>query len=251
MCKKSGRLWYRYEVAHTVQHEKPDWENIPAHARSRWQRLAAHTHGYVTPGNVITALGVLLSLGGLIMIYQGRTMLGLFILLLGRIADLLDGFVADRTGTKSHVGEALDAGFDKVIAVAAIAVFLAKHTVPWLPLGVVLVQSFIVVALGAIAQVRRRHVHPSEPGKYAAMMVWMSLFLFVLAHAVSGRSVFIVDWLQVLGYVFLILFAVLSIDAIAGYRTVVTAAGSRHNKPRTLQQGLTGWMLRQIKKGNR
>ena len=213
-------------------------------SRTRWQRIAARTHGYLTPGNAITALGVLLSLAGLFLIFQGRIMFGLFILLFGRIADLLDGFVADRTGTKSHVGEALDAGFDKVIAVAAIVVFLVKHTVPWLPLGVVLAQSVIIVGLGAVAQIRKRHVHPSEPGKYAAMSIWISLFLFVLARGVSAQNVFAADWLQAFGYLWLVLFVLLSIDAVLGYWTVVTGSGSRYSTPRTLQQGMSGWLIR-------
>jgi phosphatidylglycerophosphate synthase len=229
-------------VSHTIQHEKSDWEAIPPPSRTSGQRLAARTHGYITPGNLITMCGVLLSFGGLALLYNHRFGWGLLLLGLGRLADIIDGLIADRTKTKSRVGEALDAGFDKVVAVATIMVFLIKDLVPVWPLVIILAISLCNVGLGAIAKLRHRIIHPTQAGKYAALLQWASLLLFVLAKVVMDQSVFVIDLCIALGYIVFMLSMLPAIDAMLGYMN--DAFGRRRWHDVDVRTGLSGRFLR-------
>lgn len=229
-------------VSHTVQHEKSDWEAISPPLRTSWQRLAAHTHGFVTPGNLVTICGVLLSFVGIGFLYNERYGWGFILLVLGRFADIIDGFVADRTKTKSRVGEALDAGFDKVVAVAAIVVFLWKDVVPFVPLIILLVISMCNVGLGAVAKLRRRIIHPTQAGKYAALLQWLSLCFFVLAKAITSWSIFGADLCNFVGYGALVISLLPAIDSARGYAH--DAFGRAKWRDASISSGLSGHFLR-------
>lgn len=225
-----------------MQHEKSDWDAVPPQARTRWQRIAAATHGFVTPGNVITTLGLLLSSLGLYVLWNRRFASGLCLLLAGRLLDIIDGLVADRTKTKSHVGEALDAGFDKVVAVAAIVVFLTKGFVPQFPLAVILVVSLCNVGFGAVAKLRRRPIHPTQTGKYAAFLQWICLLFFVLAAAIASRSVFGADICNFMAYVVFAVSLLPGIDSAVGY--ACDAFGRHPWRDASIHTGLTGAFVR-------
>jgi phosphatidylglycerophosphate synthase/diacylglycerol kinase family enzyme len=103
-------------------------------------------------------------------------------LVIGRLADAIDGYAADATGTKSPLGESVDAGLDKVIAFVTLAVLLSTNTVPWwivLPIAVLNLWNMIMTWYGDL---RAIHVQPSRNGKWAAFGYWASLSLFLSAR---------------------------------------------------------------------
>ncbi|MBM4434168.1 MAG: CDP-alcohol phosphatidyltransferase family protein [Chloroflexi bacterium] len=75
----------------------------------------------VTP-NAITALGVLLTVTGAVLVAQERPMAALLVLIAGSLADTLDGTVARASGGGTKVGAFFDSTADRV---ADAAIFTA------------------------------------------------------------------------------------------------------------------------------
>src|SRR5437764_4120352 len=96
----------------------PDWENVSQNDWNRWQRHAQATHSLITPGNVISILGLLGVFLSLLLINNTHYRLGLIILAVSRLLDIVDGWAAQITGTKSPFGERIDAATDKIATFA-------------------------------------------------------------------------------------------------------------------------------------
>lgn len=164
-----------------------DWDATPAAKRNYWQQLAARTHGLATPGNIATILGLALVVIGLVAIERGDFVVGLVTVMFGRIADVLDGLIAARTRTKSRLGEALDAGADKIAIAGTLVVVVLQHVLPlWLAL-LAATKSAANVVFAAIAQSQKRPLHPSAAGKLATGGEWLALGLLIGAKAAEGR----------------------------------------------------------------
>jgi len=156
-----------------------DWEKIPHTQRNYWQRIAAATHGVVTPANGVSVAGILLAAWGLACIGQHRLGPGLLLLGAGRLADIVDGYVADGTGTKSWIGEGVDATFDKLVAAGALVVFGMAHIMPWWLIALFAAQQLATVAISLSAVIKHATVHPSLTGKIVTAGQWV----LVLAYA--------------------------------------------------------------------
>lgn len=74
----------------------------------------------ITP-NAITALGVMLTLAGAVLVAQERPLPALLILILGSVADTLDGVVARASGGGTKLGAFLDSTADRVADSAVFA----------------------------------------------------------------------------------------------------------------------------------
>lgn len=187
--------------------KKPDWEHVAPRHRNRWQRLAAATHGIVTPANLISLLGFLLVVAGLLLLLRHRLWEGALLVVAGRLADLADGFVAQRVRTKSPLGEAVDATIDKLGALLALGAFAIADLAP---LWVLTAIALLNIVNTTVSLAARRHgtvIHPSAAGKQATAAQWMLLALYI------GTSQTTADW--VLGAALITL--VWSTVATAGY----------------------------------
>jgi phosphatidylglycerophosphate synthase len=177
--------------------KKPDWELVEPEQHTVIQRIAANTNGYVTPGNGITLAGGALVAAGLTDIYNGNTYRGIALATAGRFADLFDGMVAHKTGTKSAKGEALDAGMDKLAAVGALGILAVKDLVPMQAIGLFGAQNIVNAVATAVAKKRGAEIHASRAGKLNTVYQWVSLGLFTLSkttetnfHSVSRVAEF-------------------------------------------------------------
>lgn len=164
-----------------------DWHAIPLAKRSIWQRVAGQTRGIVTPGNIISMLGIALVLAGLGAMWQGQYMLGFVLLTIGRICDIADGTVAHATRTKSPLGEAVDATCDKISAFATLIVFAAASLLWWPAAVLIGVQNLLNSYIGLIGKQRRYRLHPLPTGKISTAGEWGALLLFGLLAAL-GQS---------------------------------------------------------------
>lgn len=211
----SGRLWYVNNMDLHRAEKKPDWEKLRARHRNFWQRWAARTNGIVTPGNAISALGFVLVLYGLLLIYRGDVAVGMVMVALGRILDMADGYMAHKTGTKSPLGEAVDATIDKVeIAVALPVLAFSEVLLPWQALALALLQV-VNIACAAVARLRRISLHASELGKYAATLQWTAIVLYGFAVALEGRgTVSVLLWIA---HIIFALSIVMGTVAASGY----------------------------------
>jgi phosphatidylglycerophosphate synthase len=189
---------------------EPDWAPVPSKDRNIWQRVAAGTNGLVTPGNAISVVGFLLVLTGATAVLLRQLLLAFWCIVVGRLADLADGVVADRTGTKSPLGEAVDATLDKLGVLGVVIAFGFGHILAWWALCLVVVQNGTTSIIAYLCRKRRLHVQPSRTGKWATACLWLAFFGFLLAAA-SGRS-----WLWP-AYISLIVALALGAMATIGY----------------------------------
>lgn len=160
---------------------KAEWTNVPEGERNLAQKVAARTGGIVTPGNLVSMAGGLLVLSGLNDIYHGRDKRGVAKIGIGRIGDMVDGTVAEKTKTKSPTGEAVDAGIDKVLMAAAIPVLVKRDVLPKSAAGLIVAQNIASAAIAVEGKRREIGIHPSEDGKKSVAAQWGSIGLYSLA----------------------------------------------------------------------
>lgn len=159
-----------------------DWQKPSVKQLNSWQRVARRTNGIVTPGNALSALGLALVFWGLVLLAGGHAIAGLIAIGVGRLADIVDGAAADRTGTKSPLGEAVDTTFDKIGVLATVLVFVAYGFTPLWLVALILLQHLAMVLASLLAKLRHVALHPSRAGKLAMAAVWTALGLFGVAH---------------------------------------------------------------------
>lgn len=194
---------------------RPDWETVPAAERNRWQRWAADSGGWLTPGNMASLLGIIsvpLALWWLVS-YRWHIAAGL-LLTTGRACDLLDGWLAARTGTKSPLGEKLDASLDKASTLLTVVVGGILGLVPVWAISWLAVPQLVIAVLALSAWHSGQVLHPSRLGKLEIGAAWLSLLAFIVAPAFTG-------WLhgavRAAAICLLALSLLLALGAIAGY----------------------------------
>ena len=192
----------------------PDWELVCVEDQNKWQRLAAKTNGIVTPANAVTLAGNMMTFGGVIALSRGKTILGISAIAAGRIADVVDGRVAQDTGTKSPFGEAFDAGFDKVQALAAFPILASNGRVPRVEVAIVCGQQFVSSSLSLIAKLKGNDIHPTTTGKLSTATGWLSMLAHAVGEEASGH---VAETLHTVGTLNTAATAVLGGNAIVGY----------------------------------
>lgn len=157
-----------------------DWVTVKPAERNFWQRLAAGSGGVLTPGNAITIAGLLAVAYGIRLIADGSYASGLGWIVGGRLADLLDGLLAENTGTKSPLGEALDATCDKLGTIATLVVLIIQNILPWWLALVLLLPHAVISAVSLAAKFQGRQPHPSRLGKISMALLWSAIVLLVV-----------------------------------------------------------------------
>jgi phosphatidylglycerophosphate synthase len=213
-------LWYgaKVKLHHTTG--KPDWASVTPNSRNVWQRLAAVSHSVFTPGNVLSLIGLVLVGAGVIELLARQFGWAAFWIALGRLFDVADGMAADATGTKSPLGEAVDAAFDKITTLAVLIGIAVEHLIPLGVIVVIALHHVINVIVGYLGWRRHAEIRPTQAGKLSTALEWMALCSFMItAFSSSG-------WLW-LAYVLLIPALVLGVIASSSYsRTLFTAVSA-------------------------
>lgn len=155
-----------------------DWDNTKGEERNIWQKLAFRSYGTLTPANFVSLVGGVLAIYGLFLILNSETVSGLLLLTIGRIADLLDGLIAEYTKTKSPLGELVDAVADKFVIAFAIIVFAALELVPWPIVALMALQNVLTGLAVIIGRLRKIRIHPSKYGKYSTALAWITLIFY-------------------------------------------------------------------------
>ena len=100
-------------------------EGARSSARGALAPVARLLHGWGVSANAVTVLGLLLTIAGATLLALGNPVAALAVLLVGAIADTLDGQIARAAGGGTRLGAFLDSTFDRLsdaaFAVAAIA----------------------------------------------------------------------------------------------------------------------------------
>lgn len=167
--------------------KQPDWEKVVPAKRNRWQCVAAATNGIVSIGNFFSVLGLAsVPLGLWLLLRHHQGLPAAVVLALGRICDLLDGWLADKTGTKSPLGEVLDVAFDKISVFVTVVVLLAANLIPLWMVTLLVLPHIGVAAIGLLAYFRRRLLHVSRLGKISMGFGWIYLLVWIVSTAVSA-----------------------------------------------------------------
>ncbi len=165
-----------------------DWDKCRPSERNIFQKVAATTKGVVTPGNFLTLMGGACVGSGLVDVHNGKTKRGTWKIGIGRVADIFDGAVADITGTKSSLGEMLDATVDKLTMLGIVAVFCKKDIISKRTAVHIIGQNFANVATTAVAKQLDLEIHPSEMGKKTMVLQGMTLGFNGLAAAAFDKG---------------------------------------------------------------
>lgn len=156
---------------HTTR-SKPDWQYSSGRNLTRWQSVAMTTRGIITPGNLLSVSGLILVIFGSIRLYQGAELVGMLSIIIGRLMDLGDGWIAESTHTKSPLGEIIDTTCDKL---SVAIVVTAAYSAGLLPIGlfilVFLHHGFLAVF--SLLFAKRYNIHPTRLGKLAMFASWV------------------------------------------------------------------------------
>jgi len=164
---------------------RPDWEEVADTQRTSIQRLAAATHGIITPPNIITFAGLAIVLYGLYSLLAEQYWIGLGLLAAGRLLDVLDGVVAQKTGTKSPLGELLDATVDKIGTLLTIIILFVGGISFWWLLLALLAPQVIISLVTLYKRTQAVHIHPTRPGKLSMATLWVSLVGLIVLKALA------------------------------------------------------------------
>lgn len=165
--------------------KKPDWELVAASKRTAIQRLAFLTGGIITPPNVITFVGLVIVLYGLAALLEQHYWTGLLALAIGRLLDVADGVVAARTGTKSPLGELLDAAVDKIGTLLTIIVFIVAGISFWWLVALLLLPQAIIPLVIFYKRARNIRIHPTRAGKLSMATLWVGLVGLIVIKAME------------------------------------------------------------------
>lgn len=163
----------------------PDWETIADDKRTAAQKLAAATGGIVTPPNIISVVGLGMVLYGLVALLQQEHWLGLVLLVVGRLLDIVDGVVAQKTGTKSPLGESIDASIDKIgTLLTVIVLYMATISQWWLITALLLPQVLISLVI-LYKRFKKKSVHPTLAGKLSMGALWVAIAGLIMMKALA------------------------------------------------------------------
>lgn len=193
----------------------PDWTYIDPTKRNLWQRIGATTYGVITPGNIITLVGLTLVCVGAFDIVLHKFLLGFSYVGIGRLCDIADGIIANKTNTKSPLGEMIDATADKLAILALLVALSISSATAWEALGLVAIQNFVNVGLSYKAKRNGVTLHPSIAGKLATTWQWLGIVGVILANLIP-----LAIWPA---YLFIIIGLVMGTQASWGYFKAVSS----------------------------
>ncbi len=168
--------------------DSPQWERTPESMQNIWQRMAKKTHGIITPANAISLAGLYLTISGLQDFKRGDKKKAITKVISGRLCDIADGYVAERTKTKSPIGEAVDATVDKISMAHGLYVMSKTNTLPSLASASFLSQNVINTAATALSKKRGVELHPSAEGKITTLLQWAAIGGYAIASTEKSRD---------------------------------------------------------------
>ena len=168
------------------------WHSIPKEQWNKYQ-IFADKHGeWATPGNLITAVGAMATVAGLVLINNDNPsikMAGVTSICLGRYMDILDGKIAAKTDTMSPFGERLDATTDTVLMVGALATLLSNGILP-MSEGLALAGLTVIKSTASvIAEHRKNEIHVSRAGKLGVFAAWGGIGLHTIGALANSYHV--------------------------------------------------------------
>lgn len=206
---------------HRLANGRNDWNTLDPDEMNILQKIAKYTKGVVTAANAVTIMGTVAVMNGLFDYINGNKAEGLAKVAGGRLADLGDGYIADRTGTKGRVGRDLDAGVDFVQLGFALPMLVESGTLPWVPAVAVAVPKFVDAGATISAKLRRKEINTTFEGKRSISMIWTGIGALMLNQVAEKHLPGFTDTaLDVIGWGGIVVGAVYHIPATAEYASI-------------------------------
>ncbi len=165
-----------------------DWQRTKRGRYNTWQKIAAETSGWLTPANMLSIGGLLfVAYGGYLIIHADYDA-GLLAVIIGRLADLVDGYVADKTETKSPLGEIIDVTCDKLAIVIVLPILALENLVPLYIIAAIVAQNIAVVSVSLLARNRAIKLHPGQESKLAVAASWLAVITFAFHGSLSNTQ---------------------------------------------------------------
>lgn len=168
--------------------QRPQWEEITQEDWNDYQRRAAATHGWDTPGNRESFKGFAGSLAGLYLIDHGHTVWGTLALGYGRVQDLRDGKTAKRTGTMGPKGEAIDAVGDGVMAAVAAPILAKNNIISDTERNIVIANMVGKFITAGVAKTSGVELHATRSAKVGAFLSWSGFGIQLLGEIANKRQ---------------------------------------------------------------
>ncbi len=210
--------------------KKADWQFIKPEKWNYWQKVAARTNGIVTPANILSLLGAAMVIIGFLKFGDGVTLSGLLFIVIGRLADVFDGYIAHHTGTKSPLGEIIDTTLDKTTVFFGLIVIIAFNLLPALFVAAIIAQSLLNAIASLIGRSRKLVIHPSQYGKLATFLAWFTIVSYLSHGTLSGDGAthLVKGGVFALSYISFIFFVLLAVHSTASY---INQLGSNKRRP--------------------
>lgn len=112
---------------------------------------------------------------------DGHPIWALIVVFAAGITDMLDGYIARRSGLVTQIGIMLDPLADKLMMLAVVGALLADGEIPWLAAGAMAFREVGMIAAGTFFHFRGKRTVPANSyGKLTTVIYYMAIVLLIL-----------------------------------------------------------------------
>lgn len=165
-----------------------DYDKVNPEDRNNHQKVAKVSRGLLTLANLVSVTGLAVTLWGIQDLEQKKYLKGTVKILGGRLCDLADGYIADKTGTKSPFGEFMDASVDKILIARALQVLGRNDIIPRIVARSFGVQNTLNAVGSIIAKARGIEHHASSTGKAVTFGQWETLLSYCAVTGINHAN---------------------------------------------------------------
>lgn len=189
------------ESLHRLKNNQNDWDGLEPDEMNIWQKIAKKTRGIITAANAVTIASTVVVMNGLADYVNGNKVEGVVKVAAGRLGDVADGLIADKSGTKGRVGRALDPGVDFVQLCIGLPMLVQADVLPIVPALAIAVPKVIDAAATVSATVRHKEMNPTIEGKRSITAIWTGIGALMLKGTIDKHAPGFVDTaLDVVGW---------------------------------------------------
>ncbi|CAI6081982.1 CDP-alcohol phosphatidyltransferase family protein [Cohnella sp. JJ-181] len=111
----------------------------------------------------------------------GHPVWALVVVFAAGLTDMLDGYIARRSGLVTQIGIMLDPLADKLMMLAVVGALLAEGEIPWSAAGVMAFREVGMIATGAFFHFRGKRTVPANSyGKLTTVIYYLAIVLLIL-----------------------------------------------------------------------
>lgn len=125
--------------------------------------------------NVLTLIRMALIPVFWVLFMKDQRYWALAVYVIASLTDLADGYIARKYNLITDFGKLMDPLADKLMVISMMLAWVLAGVLPWLPLSILLLKELLMVIGGALMLKKKIVVYAEKMGKYAQLMVVLSL----------------------------------------------------------------------------